>query len=227
MMTLKTKIATAVAAVLLSTTLASAQAANPAVSVDAINSIDFSVTVTQTANIVVTQHQPLTDTTSNFVKTGTNFIGARAGDIEVETNLPAWDVLVTAKNGGKLENAGAWGQQSSFLQVAKSTGISDAIVRVWYCHEANTSVATTCTGSSTALQIIPAIGATGPVSLAKLVQSATQVNGFNASDVLGGTTADKHKATFRIFAGIDATIDELAGQGTYTEQLTATLVSWY
>lgn len=152
MMTLRTKVATAAAAVLLTATLASAQIPTRVVTVNSASpegwvgpddQITFTVSVEQTAEIGITDLGLSSEDASNNALatvpvggTFTNAYMALAGVIDVNTNLAGWDVYITAVNGGKLlSTADSWlPAAGTYLQVIKGGPATPAVVRVNACH---------------------------------------------------------------------------------------------
>ncbi len=163
-----------------------------------------------------------------------------AGYVEVETNIGAWDVQLEAKNGGRLAktaDASLIGTPSTSAEYLKNLKTnSDALLVVRACHyTAEFDVANApatggppanCPGSGQA--VLSAAPVSAPISLATAFNKAT---GFRKGIETGAfTTAGPgggDGANFVLWAGIPATIDELAGNGTYAEELAVTFLSWY
>ncbi|MDR2579802.1 MAG: hypothetical protein LBC85_02260 [Fibromonadaceae bacterium] len=225
-------IAAVSAAVLLSATMASAQAVGT-IRVDNTDwtnysgdpNITFSVAVAQTINLTVTD-DALDESDLLMTTSGNIAIGhlQQAGIIDVETTVAAWDILITADNGGRLINTAAGAQPNDFLKVVRSGNVDDAVLRINVCTGAVASGGTDCVAPANIAQgaVIGATPNTAPISLATVLGRAT-LGGFRR-----GTDTDAGgNAHFILFAGIQATESELAGNGTYTENLSVTLVSWY
>jgi len=207
----------AAAGVLFATTLASAQT----VEVDATNGITFSVTITQLANITVIDNA-LSDADLTMASNGTVAASdlALAGTIEVETNLAAWNVFLTAENGGKLLNNSAEALKTTVGSVGNS--FPDVVLRVNACFEPTEASIATCTVNNIDASTSVVIGATPITAPISLADALGKTGGYRPSD-----TDANNKANFAIYAVIPATIEELIGNGEYTESISVSLQSTY
>ncbi|MDR1812807.1 MAG: hypothetical protein LBQ87_08275 [Candidatus Fibromonas sp.] len=220
----KTSIATVFAAILLTATLASAQTPN---------TIIFSVTINNTANMTVVNNNlsgaaltRATGSTGTLDPTELTASTKLAGVIDVEINAAKWDVTLNFANKGILKNG------TKNLKVASGTAatLSDATLKVAVCHSPTEST-TPCIPTGLTSAIItagtPAAGsgmvnpATANFSLASALGKATTLFG-------SGDTGTDNKAHFGIYAIIPFTLGDLTGDtGTYNETVTVTLAPKY
>ncbi len=240
-------LAAGAAAVLLTATLASAQ---PVDNTDWTNytgdtEILFSVTVEPLVKLEVHQAAtlvPVTETASThsgiLTSGGTNGVVTDlkpVGTVDVLTNLASWNVTVKSLNNGKLINEA----DGSVLKRVRTGTVTDAVIRANVCYGTGPSAAatatlnggsagTTCTRAANITNIAQAalIDATGLVSSGSLGTILGKTGGyFDQTDLATGATGQN--GHFAIFAFIDASYAELAGDGTYEEKLEFTLVSGF
>jgi hypothetical protein len=200
------------------------------------SSISFSVKVDQTKKIHVIDEEIGTglgnETVLAVTATGNAIVGANlipVGSISVLTNLAAWDITVKATNVGKLKNiAGA-----DFLKRIRNGVVSDVVLRVNACIDTSATAPSSPIGATpaSALCTFP----TGFNIAQYAVINNTGVLNPSLSSVLGRTGGFKmgtdinaiNGAHIGLYAGIEASPQELAGDGTYRGDFEFTLVSWY
>jgi len=235
-----TKKFVAVSAILLAATFANAQTA---VSIPPDNgaTIDLSVEVETLAYMDVKPSVPLGNA---WVWSGVDRTTPALADpkligiVLVETNMPQWDVTVRGKNGGALKNGA-----EEALKAFTGTGTAAAEVRVqlFTCSGKSDGI-TPCTLGSTTSTTNGKLGnLTSATTGTSISTSLGKPNGFTTSGDMAPkgsapvTSAGLKPAPFAhigIYAGLYAgnstvTENDLVGNGTYSEQLSFTLVSKY
>jgi len=226
-----TKKLVAVGAILGAVTLANAQT----VAVPATETITLSITNEQLAHIKVVP-ETYTDNSWIWNPAATALTAITGADpkllgvVLVETNMPQWDVTIKSANAGSLKNTAA------LKALISGTTATEVKTQIYTCIGDDHNTTSPCTPTITSGKL--AALTTSGVSIASSLGYSTGFTTANmgpapATTLLGATgTTPAPIAHIGIYGGLYTSssvvkVSNLVGAGTFTDELTFTLISKY